>query len=54
MASISFKGVTKRWGSFVGVETQDLEDADQEFLVLLGQSGCGKTTTCTLYTSRCV
>ena len=45
MASISFKGVTKRWGSFVGVETLDLEVADQEFLVLLGPSGCGKTTT---------
>lgn len=45
MASISFKGVTKRWGSFIGVQTLDLDVADQEFLVLLGPSGCGKTTT---------
>jgi len=45
MASISFRGVTKRWGGFVGVHDLDLEVADQEFLVLLGPSGCGKTTT---------
>ena len=45
MASISFRGVTKRWGAFVGVKDLDLEVADQEFLVLLGPSGCGKTTT---------
>ena len=45
MASISFRGVTKRWGAFFGVKALDLEVADQEFLVLLGPSGCGKTTT---------
>jgi multiple sugar transport system ATP-binding protein len=45
MASISFRGVSKRWGTFVGVKDLDLEVADQEFLVLLGPSGCGKTTT---------
>nr|WP_239479559.1 ABC transporter ATP-binding protein [Actibacterium sp. 188UL27-1] len=37
--------VSKRWGSFVGVDNFDLTIADQEFLVLLGPSGCGKTTT---------
>ncbi len=45
MASITFRGVTKRWGAFVGVKDLNLEVADQEFLVLLGPSGCGKTTT---------
>ncbi|CTQ32074.1 ABC transporter ATP-binding protein [Jannaschia rubra] len=45
MAEIELKGVTKRWGSFVGVHQFDLEIADREFLVLLGPSGCGKTTT---------
>ncbi|MCB2109519.1 MAG: ABC transporter ATP-binding protein [Defluviimonas sp.] len=45
MANISFRGVTKRWGAFVGVHELHLEVADQEFLVLLGPSGCGKTTT---------
>ncbi|MEM8540951.1 MAG: sn-glycerol-3-phosphate ABC transporter ATP-binding protein UgpC [Pseudomonadota bacterium] len=45
MASITLKNLTKRWGSFVGVQSFDLEIADKEFLVLLGPSGCGKTTT---------
>lgn len=45
MATITLKGVTKRWGTFTGVKTLDLEIADREFLVLLGPSGCGKTTT---------
>ena len=45
MAEIELKSVSKRWGSFVGVDKFDLTIADQEFLVLLGPSGCGKTTT---------
>ena len=45
MAGVSFRGVTKRWGSFVGVHELDLDVEDEEFLVLLGPSGCGKTTT---------
>lgn len=45
MAQVSLRGVTKRWGSFVGVRQVDLTIADQEFLVFLGPSGCGKTTT---------
>ena len=45
MAEIELKGVTKRWGAFVGVKDLDLTIADREFLVLLGPSGCGKTTT---------
>ncbi|MDU9004433.1 ABC transporter ATP-binding protein [Sedimentitalea todarodis] len=45
MAEIQLKNISKRWGSFVGVDDFDLTIADQEFLVLLGPSGCGKTTT---------
>ncbi|CTQ63011.1 MAG: ABC transporter ATP-binding protein [Roseibium album] len=45
MAEIQLKNVSKRWGSFVGVDNFDLTIADREFLVLLGPSGCGKTTT---------
>lgn len=45
MAEIKLEKITKRWGSFVGVESFDLTIADKEFLVLLGPSGCGKTTT---------
>lgn len=45
MAEIRLKNLSKRWGSFVGVDNFDLTIADKEFLVLLGPSGCGKTTT---------
>lgn len=45
MAEIQLKNISKRWGSFVGVDNFDLTIADKEFLVLLGPSGCGKTTT---------
>ena len=45
MAEIQLRNLSKRWGSFVGVDNFDLTIADREFLVLLGPSGCGKTTT---------
>ena len=45
MAEIQLSNVSKRWGTFVGVDRFDLTISDQEFLVLLGPSGCGKTTT---------
>ena len=45
MAEIRLRGVSKRWGGFVGVDDFDLTISDREFLVLLGPSGCGKTTT---------
>jgi len=45
MASVTLKNVSKRWGTFAGVNAIDLEIADHEFVVFLGPSGCGKTTT---------
>ena len=45
MAEIKLQNLSKRWGSFVGVENFNLTIANEEFLVLLGPSGCGKTTT---------
>ncbi len=45
MAEIQLRNLSKRWGSFVGVDNFDLTIEDKEFLVLLGPSGCGKTTT---------
>jgi multiple sugar transport system ATP-binding protein len=45
MAEISLRGITKAWGSFVGVDAIDLDIRDKEFMVFLGPSGCGKTTT---------
>ena len=45
MAEIQLRNLSKRWGSFVGVDRFNLTIPDKEFLVLLGPSGCGKTTT---------
>ena len=45
MAELRLKNLTKRFGSYVGVDNFNLDIADQEFIVLLGPSGCGKTTT---------
>jgi putrescine transport system ATP-binding protein len=41
---ISFKNVTKRFGSFVAIDDLTLDIYEQEFFALLGPSGCGKTT----------
>jgi multiple sugar transport system ATP-binding protein len=45
LARVNIKGLTKRFGSVVAVNDMDIEIADREFLVLLGPSGAGKTTT---------
>jgi multiple sugar transport system ATP-binding protein len=44
VASVTFEGVSKRYGDVVAVDGLDLAVADGEFMVLLGPSGCGKTT----------
>ena len=45
MAEIQLHNISKKWGTFTGVDNLNLTIADKEFLVLLGPSGCGKTTT---------
>ncbi len=37
--------VSKRFGTFVAVESADFDIAEGEFFSMLGPSGCGKTTT---------
>ncbi len=44
MATIDIRGVSKRFGTYTALHDIDLHVADREFLVLLGASGCGKTT----------
>ncbi len=44
MAKVSLDGVTKRFGDTTAVDHLTLHVADGELLVLLGSSGCGKTT----------
>jgi len=45
MAELALRGVSKRFGEIEAVRGIDLELASGEFVVLLGPSGAGKTTT---------
>jgi multiple sugar transport system ATP-binding protein len=44
LASVSIRGVSKRYGPLPVIHALDLEIAHQEFVVLVGPSGCGKST----------
>ncbi|MDM7945613.1 MAG: putative 2-aminoethylphosphonate ABC transporter ATP-binding protein [Oceanibaculum nanhaiense] len=43
-AYLRIRGLTKRFGSVVAVDSVSLDVAEGEFVCLLGPSGCGKTT----------
>jgi multiple sugar transport system ATP-binding protein len=45
MADLALKGLGKRFGDVQAVHALDLDVASGEFIVLLGPSGAGKTTT---------
>jgi len=44
MATLSLRGIRKRFGTLEVLQSVDLELEDGGFLVLLGPSGCGKST----------
>ncbi|WP_394888398.1 ABC transporter ATP-binding protein [Mesorhizobium sp. AaZ16] len=45
MAHIQLKNITKKFGNHTALKGFDLDIADGEFFVLLGETGAGKTTT---------
>jgi len=45
MVTLELRAVTKQFGSVVAVDHADLAVNDRELLVIVGESGCGKTTT---------
>lgn len=45
MVSLSLRGLTKTFGRVVAVDQANLDVHSGEFLVIVGESGCGKTTT---------
>ena len=45
MVSLSLRGLTKKFGSVLAVDQANLDVNAGEFLVIVGESGCCKTTT---------
>ena len=45
MATVKLENITKRFGDLTALDDITLDVKDEEFFVLLGQTGAGKTTT---------
>jgi len=45
MATVRLENITKRFGDLIALDDITLDIQDEEFFVLLGQTGAGKTTT---------
>jgi ABC-type sugar transport system ATPase subunit len=44
LATLSLRGLSKRFGAVEAIKGVDLDVAEHEFVVLVGPSGCGKST----------
>jgi ABC-type sugar transport system ATPase subunit len=51
MSSLSLRKLTKRFGKIAAVDQANLDVNDGEFLVIVGESGCGKTTVSKIFRS---
>ena len=45
LSSVTVRSLEKRFGDYHAIRGADLSAAEGEFVTLLGESGCGKTTT---------
>jgi multiple sugar transport system ATP-binding protein len=45
MAEIKLENITKRFGDVIAIDNINLEVKDHEFMIILGPTGAGKTTT---------
>ncbi len=45
MATVTYEGITKRFGDVTAVQDLNIFVEDREFLVFVGPSGCGKSTS---------
>jgi multiple sugar transport system ATP-binding protein len=45
MAKIKLEALTRKYGAVTAVDSVNLDINDDEFFVLVGPSGCSKTTT---------
>ena len=53
MAVIEIKNVAKRFGEYQALHDINLTIEDQEFMVLLGASGCGRSTFLRILLTGC-